>query len=154
MTVCVHIGEKQFTHQDKHFINIPHLCLTAFDCFSATKNACICKLNQSFVTGFWKSIHKYLNHKFQKKILFMQNIIKQFLNFVLLAICADHSSYHNLHLYLNELFIVRSLRSRMLCEAYEVGWDFVIALEQQYQQSQPHKNLAALHTGKGPSCYQ
>ena len=43
-----------------------------------------------------------------------------------------------------------------LCEAYEVGWDFVIAPEQQQQQgsqgSQPHQNHAASHTGEGPSC--
>ena len=44
-----------------------------------------------------------------------------------------------------------------LCEAYEVGWDFVIAPEQQQQsqqsQSQPHQNLAASHTGEDPSCF-
>ena len=39
----------------------------------------------------------------------------------------------------------------ILCEAYEVGWDFVIALEQK-QQWQPHQNHAASHTGEGPSC--
>ena len=37
----------------------------------------------------------------------------------------------------------------LLCEAYEVGWDFVIAPEQQ-QGSQPHQNHAALHTGEEP----
>ena len=37
-----------------------------------------------------------------------------------------------------------------LCEAYKVGWDFVIAPEQQWQ---PHKNHAALHTGEGPFCH-
>ena len=47
--------------------------------------------------------------------------------------------------------IVRSPRSRMLCEAYEVGWAFFIALEQQQSQSQPHKNLAASDTGEDPS---
>ena len=41
----------------------------------------------------------------------------------------------------------------VLCEAYEVGWDFVIAPEQQQQSQQPHQNLTALHTGEGPSCY-
>ena len=43
-----------------------------------------------------------------------------------------------------------------MCEAYEVGWDFVIAPEQQQwqqQQSQPHQNITASHTGEGPSCY-
>ena len=46
------------------------------------------------------------------------------------------------------------MRSALLCEAYEVGWDFVIAPEQQWQQqqSQPHQNHAASHTGEGPSC--
>ena len=39
-----------------------------------------------------------------------------------------------------------------MCEAYEIGWDFVIAQEQQQQWQQPHKNLAASHTGEGPSC--
>ena len=34
-------------------------------------------------------------------------------------------------------YVVQSLRIRMLCEAYKVGWDFVIAPEQQ----QPHPNL-------------
>ena len=36
----------------------------------------------------------------------------------------------------------------------EVGWDFVIALEQQqgWQQWQPQQNLAASHTGEAPSC--
>ena len=43
--------------------------------------------------------------------------------------------------------------STLLCEAYEVGWDFVIAPEQQQQwQQQPHQNLAASHTGEDPSC--
>ena len=37
-----------------------------------------------------------------------------------------------------------------LCEAYKVGWDFVIAPKQ--QQSQPHQNHAASHTGEDPSC--
>ena len=36
----------------------------------------------------------------------------------------------------------------LLCEAYEVGWDFVIAPEQKWQQ--PHQNLLASHTGEGP----
>ena len=37
----------------------------------------------------------------------------------------------------------------ILREAYEVGWDFVIALEQQkWQQTQPKSE--ALHTGKDP----
>ena len=41
----------------------------------------------------------------------------------------------------------------MLSEAYEVGWDFVIAPEQQRsQRSQPHQNVAASHTGEDPSC--
>ena len=39
-----------------------------------------------------------------------------------------------------------------MCEAYEIGWDFVIAQEQQQQWQQPHKNQAASHTGEGPSC--
>ena len=38
-----------------------------------------------------------------------------------------------------------------MCEGYKVGWDFVIAPEQQ-QQWQPHQNHAASHTGEGPSC--
>ena len=38
-----------------------------------------------------------------------------------------------------------------VCEDYEVGSDFVIAPEQ--QQSQPHQNHAASHTGEDPSCY-
>ena len=42
------------------------------------------------------------------------------------------------------------LLSMMLCEAYKVGWDFVIAPEQ--QGSQPHQNYAALHTGEEASC--
>ena len=37
--------------------------------------------------------------------------------------------------------------SLLLCEAYEVGWDFVIALEQ--TQQQPHQNLVASHSGEG-----
>ena len=46
----------------------------------------------------------------------------------------------------------------MLCEAYKVGWDFVIAPEQQQQRSQrsqrsqPHQNHVASHTGEDPSC--
>ena len=40
---------------------------------------------------------------------------------------------------------------QFLCEAYEVGWDFVIAMDQ--QQSQPYPNLATLYTGEDPSCY-
>ena len=54
--------------------------------------------------------------------------------------------------------IVRAFRVlckayKVLCEAYKVGWDFVIAPEQQWQQQwQPHKNHAASHTGKDPSC--
>ena len=39
----------------------------------------------------------------------------------------------------------------MLCEAYKVGWDFVIA-QQQQQKWQPNPNLAASHTGEDPSC--
>ena len=50
-----------------------------------------------------------------------------------------HRCSHRLYIYRHEL-----------CEAYEVGWDFVIAPEQ--QQWQPHQNLAASHTGEGPSC--
>ena len=34
----------------------------------------------------------------------------------------------------------------LLCEAYEVGWDFVIALEQQWQWKQPHKNQILIKT--------
>ena len=49
-------------------------------------------------------------------------------------------------------FDTQQLRSRMLCEAYEVGWDFVIAPEQQQQRSQPHQNHVASHTGEDPSC--
>ena len=37
----------------------------------------------------------------------------------------------------------------MLCEAYKVGWYFVIARE---QQQQPHQNIAALNTDEGPYC--
>ena len=44
--------------------------------------------------------------------------------------------------------VVQSLRSRMLCETYEVGWDFVISRK---QQQQPHPNLAASHTGEDTS---
>ena len=40
----------------------------------------------------------------------------------------------------------------LLCEAYEVVWNFVIVPEQ--QRSQPHQNHAALHTGEDPSCFQ
>ena len=49
---------------------------------------------------------------------------------------------------------ISSLLAYQLCEAYEVGWDFVIAPEQQQgsQGSQPHQNIAASHTGEGPSC--
>ena len=38
-----------------------------------------------------------------------------------------------------------------MCEAYEVGWEFVIAPEQQqgWQQWQPVQNLAASHTREG-----
>ena len=39
----------------------------------------------------------------------------------------------------------------ILCEAYEVGWDFVIAPEQ--KQQTPSTKSAALHTGKDPSCF-
>ena len=40
----------------------------------------------------------------------------------------------------------------MLCQAYEVAWDFVIAPEQQWQWQQPHQNHAASHIGEDPSC--
>ena len=49
----------------------------------------------------------------------------------------------------NKLIFLHGKYFFILCEAYEVRWDFVIAPEQ--QQSQPHKNLAASHTGEGPS---
>ena len=45
--------------------------------------------------------------------------------------------------------MLNSLRKKEFWEAYEVGWDFVIAPEQ--QQWQPHQNHAASHTGEGPS---
>ena len=38
-----------------------------------------------------------------------------------------------------------NIQDFLLYEAYKVGWDFVIALEQQWQQL--HPNLAASHTG-------
>ena len=51
------------------------------------------------------------------------------------------------------MFILNSnFYFNILWEAYEVGWDFVIALEQQKWQ-QPQPKSAALHTGKDPKCY-
>ena len=41
------------------------------------------------------------------------------------------------------------ITSVILCEAYKVGWDFVIIIEQQQQTS---NKSAASHTGKNPSC--
>ena len=50
------------------------------------------------------------------------------------------------------LLVHAPLNLALLCEAYEVGWDFVIAPEQQQQRSQPHQNHTASHTGEDPSC--
>ena len=48
------------------------------------------------------------------------------------------------------------LLQTFLCEAYEVGWDFTFPRNNNHNHNNnnnhPHTNLAASHTGAGPSC--
>ena len=51
---------------------------------------------------------------------------------------------------------MQSLWSRILCKAYEVGFDFALPPNNYNNKddndNDTHPNLAASHTGEGPSC--
>ena len=79
-----------------------------------------------------------------------------------IIIMSQENTHDSVSILLNSKFkilyfivIVWSLWRRMLCKAYEVGWDFVIAPEQQQQaqwRSPPHIYAASL-TDEDSSCY-